>query len=98
MEEVSSRAQTKGFPLLNISVGLLFVPQSGIGERESLFPRVSSLQGHREDGRPPAGYKPLKILTVYDVTHDGRHRARMVAAGHLTEVPVESVYSGVISL
>ena len=24
-------AWTKGFPLLNISVGLLFVPQSGIG-------------------------------------------------------------------
>ena len=51
-----------------------------------------------KNGRPPAGYKPLKILTVYDVKHDGRHRARMVAAGHLTEVPVESVYSGVISL
>ena len=51
-----------------------------------------------KNGRPPAGYKPLKILMVYDVKHDGRHRARMVAAGHLTEVPVESVYSGVISL
>ena len=51
-----------------------------------------------KNGRPPAGYKPLKILTVYDVKHDGRHRARMVAAGHLTEVPVESVYSSVISL
>ena len=51
-----------------------------------------------KNGRPPAGYKLLKILTVYDVKHDGRHRARMVAAGHLTEVPVESVYSGVISL
>ena len=42
--------------------------------------------------------KPLKILMVYDVKHDGQHRAHMVAAGHLTEVPVESVYSGVISL
>ena len=51
-----------------------------------------------KNGKPPAGYKPLKILIVYDVKHDGRHRARMVAAGHLTEVPVESVYSGVISL
>ena len=44
------------------------------------------------------GGKPLKILTVYDVKHNGRHQAHMVAAGHLTEVPVESVYSGVISL
>ena len=51
-----------------------------------------------KNGKPPAGYKPLKILIVYDVKHDGRHQARMVAAGHLTEVPVESVYSGVISL
>ena len=51
-----------------------------------------------KNGKPPAGYKPLKILIVYDVKHDGHHRARMVAAGHLTEVPVESVYSGVISL
>ena len=51
-----------------------------------------------KNGKPPAGYKPLMILIVYDVKHDGRHRACMVAAGHLTEVPVESVYSGVISL
>ena len=35
---------------------------------------------------------------VYDVKHDGRHRACMVAAGHLTEAPIESMYSGVISL
>ena len=30
-KKFSSRARTKGFPLLNISVGLLFAPQSGIG-------------------------------------------------------------------
>ena len=30
--------------------------------------------------------------------HDGRHRARVVADGHLTDVPTESVYSGVVSL
>ena len=40
------------------------------------------------NGQPPAGYKPLKILTVYDIKHDGCHRAHMVAAGHLTEVPI----------
>ena len=35
---------------------------------------------------------------VYDVKHDGRHKARLVARGHLTDVPIESVYSGVVSL
>ena len=30
--------------------------------------------------------------------HDERHRARFVAGGHLTEIPLESCYSGVISM
>jgi hypothetical protein len=32
------------------------------------------------------------------VKHVGRHKARLVAYGHLTELPLESVYSGVVSL
>lgn len=35
---------------------------------------------------------------VYDVKHDGRHKARLVAGGHLTETPVDSVYSSVATL
>jgi hypothetical protein len=46
----------------------------------------------------PEGYKKIRIHTVYDVKHNGRHKARMVAGGHLTPVPNESVYSGVASL
>ena len=30
--------------------------------------------------------------------HDGRHKARIVAGGHLTKEPTESVYSSVVSL
>ena len=29
---------------------------------------------------------------------DGRHKARLVAGGHLTKTPVDSVYSGIVSL
>ena len=35
---------------------------------------------------------------IYAVKHDGRHKARFVAGGHLTKEPEESVYSSVISL
>ena len=35
---------------------------------------------------------------MYDVKHDGRHRSWLVSDGHLTDIPVESVYSGVVSL
>ena len=30
--------------------------------------------------------------------HDSRHKARLVAGGHLTDIPTESVYSGVVNL
>lgn len=35
---------------------------------------------------------------VYDVKHDGRHKARLVACSHLTNVPLKSIYSSVVSL
>ena len=46
----------------------------------------------------PEGYKKIKVHFVFDVKHDGRHKARLVAGGHLTDTPVDSVYSGVVSL
>jgi hypothetical protein len=52
--------------------------------------------GHRGDA--PSGYKKIRTHLVFDCKHDGRHKARMVADGHLTEIPIESVYSGVVSL
>ena len=47
---------------------------------------------------PPKGYKKIRVHLVFDVKHDGRHKARLVADGHLTDIPLESVYSGVVSL
>ena len=46
----------------------------------------------------PEGYKLITVHIVYAVKHDGRHKARIVAGGHLTGAPTESTYSGVISL
>lgn len=54
--------------------------------------------GHNSKAKAPSGYKRIRVHFIFDVKHDGRHRARLVADGHLTEVPVESVYSGVVSL
>jgi hypothetical protein len=47
---------------------------------------------------PPEGYKRIRVHFVFDVKHDGRHKARLVADGHLTDTPLESVYSGVVSI
>ena len=54
--------------------------------------------GHRTKARAPPGYKRITLHYVYAVKHDGRYKSRIVAGGHLTDAPVESVYSGVVSL
>ena len=43
-------------------------------------------------------YQKIPCHMVYDVKHDGRHKSRMVAGGHRTDTPIESTYSGVVSL
>jgi hypothetical protein len=43
-------------------------------------------------------YQFIKCHIIYAVKHDGRHKARFVAGGHLTTETVESVYSGVVSI
>ena len=46
----------------------------------------------------PPGYQKIRVHLVFAVKYDGRHKARLVADGHLTPEPVESIYSGVVSL
>jgi hypothetical protein len=51
------------------------------------------------DGHKPGpDYKKIKVHLIFAVKHDGRHKARLVAGGHLTETPIDSVYSSVVSL
>ena len=54
--------------------------------------------GHHTKNKPPSGYKKIRVHFVFDVKHDGRHKGRLVADGHLTDIPLDSVYSGVVSL
>ncbi|GAX18752.1 hypothetical protein FisN_26Hu045 [Fistulifera solaris] len=54
--------------------------------------------GHKDKVRPLDGYKKIRVHFVYDVKHDGRHKARLVADGHLTDIPLDSVYAGVVTI
>ena len=48
---------------------------------------------------PPKGYHSIKVhLLVFAVKFVSRHKARLVADGHLTHEPIENIYSGVVSL
>ena len=50
------------------------------------------------DKRPGNDYKKINVHMIYCCKHDGRHKTRLVAGGNLTETPIDSVYSSVVSL
>ena len=45
----------------------------------------------------PKGYQKIKVYLVFASKHDGHHKARLVAGGHLTPDPIDGIYSGVVS-
>ena len=47
---------------------------------------------------PPKGYQKIRVHFVLAVKRCGKIKARLVADGHLTKEPNETVYSGVVSL
>ena len=46
----------------------------------------------------PPGYKKIRAHFLFAVKDCGKFKGRLVADGHLTKGPMESVYSGVVSL
>ena len=52
----------------------------------------------RKVSNAPDGYQKIRVHLIFAVKHDGRHKARLVAGGHLTPDPIESIYSGVVSI
>ena len=60
---------------------------------------LNEYSSFKDNGRnpPPKGYKYIKVFFVYAVKHDLRHRAHLVAGGHMTKDNGDS-YSSIISL
>jgi len=46
---------------------------------------------------PSPGYKKIPCHMIYDVTFDGRRKARFDAGGHLADDPGEDVDAGVVA-
>ena len=63
-----------------------------------VFKDTGKAQFHNGKVVTPDGFQKIRVHIVYAVKHDGRFKARLVADGHLTKEPVESIYSGVGSL
>ena len=63
-----------------------------------VFKDTGKAQFHNGKVVIPDGFQKIRVHFVYAVKHDGRFKARLVGDGHLTKEPVESIYSGVVSL
>ena len=53
---------------------------------------------HKKSMNKPKGHHKIKVHLVFAVRFDRRHKARLVADGHLTSEPNENIYSSVDSL
>ena len=56
------------------------------------------LDKHKKVMNSPKGHHRIRVHLVFAVKFDGRHKARLVADGHLAPEPTENIYSGVVSL
>ena len=63
-----------------------------------VFKDTGKAQFHNGKAVTPDGFQKIRVHFVYAVKHDGRFKATLVADGHLTKEPVESIYSGVVPL
>ena len=63
-----------------------------------VFKDTGKAQFHNGKAVTPDGFQKIRVHFVYAVKHDGRFKARLVADGHLTKEPFESIYSGEVSL
>jgi hypothetical protein len=82
---------------LDIANGNTKWQDAEVTERGQLF-EYHTFVDKRKGGVAPHGYKWIQYQMIYDVKHDGRHKALLVAGGNLTDPSTESVYSVVVSL
>ena len=50
-------------------------------------------RGEFHESKIQKGFKKITMYLVYAVKHDRRFNSRLVVGGHLTDTPINSVYS-----
>ena len=63
-----------------------------------VFKDTGKAQFHNVKVVTPDGFQKIRVHLIYAVNHDDRSKERLVADDHLIKEPVESIYSGVVSL
>jgi hypothetical protein len=67
---------------------------------ETELRQINTYETFRDlEGKPiPDGYKKIPYQIIFDVKFDLRRKARLVAGGHMTDPPIDDIYSGVVGM
>ena len=58
------------------------------------FGRAKAVYDKKHITNAPKGHQKIRVHFVFDVKHCGKSKARLLADGHFTKEPIETVYSG----
>jgi len=72
--------------------------QDAVDKELAQIDEYETFEDKGTDFKPGADWKKITVHLVFAVKHGGRRKARLVAGGHLTDTPVDSVYSSVAPL
>jgi hypothetical protein len=72
--------------------------QDAIGLKLDQLDEYDTFIDKGKQAHGPNGFKRINCHFVFDCKQDLRHKARLVAGGHMTAPPRDSVYSGIVSL
>ena len=72
--------------------------QESVDKELAQIDEYDTFQDKGKGFNPGSGWKKIRVHLVFACKHDGRRKARLVAGGHLTDTPIDSVYSSVVSL
>ena len=72
--------------------------ETSIGLEMDQLAECKTFRNMGKHAKIPRDHQRIRVHFVFDVKHDLRCKSRLVAGGHMTDPPKDSVYSGVVTL
>ena len=72
--------------------------ETSIGLEMDQLNEYKTFRNMGKHAKIPRDHQKIQVHFVFDVKHDLRCKSRLVAGGHMTDPPKDSVYSGVVTL
>jgi hypothetical protein len=72
--------------------------ETSLGTEMDQIAKYNTFRNMGRGAKPPRDHQRIRVHFVFDVKHDLHRQSRLVAGGHMTAPPKDSIYSGVVTL